>query len=215
MTKSVYILRAIFSREPDGLDDAPKVFSQFIMDRNIRANSHSVVILNSAQEDARSVLFHPARFLLYVSIVAFSLLLQMTSATARAQSSASETTRSTTSAFASFPSSKTLKKRVIALRRKETAEGARLTLTSDAQLDDYSSYVEGERLFVLVPSTILAGAPGSSDAGGRIFTDLRVESRGDDLLLSLRLQMGESVYVRQQFNRLEVGLNTNERVFRN
>src|SRR5829696_6277090 len=49
-------------------------------------------------------------------------------------------------------------KRVIALRRSETSDGARFTLTSDSVLDDYKSYAEGERLFVLVPRASLSSA---------------------------------------------------------
>ena len=108
---------------------------------------------------------------------------------------------------------KPLKARVVALRRKETVEGARLTLTSDAALDDYSSYVEGERLFVVVPLAALAGA--TDNLSGRGFRDMRVEPRGTDILLSFRVEVGASVHVRQHFNRLDVVFSTNERANRN
>ena len=101
------------------------------------------------------------------------------------------------------------RKRVIALRRSETEDGARFTLTSDTVLDDYKSYAEGERLFVLVPRAALSSTRGEVTRG-RGFADLRVEQREDGLLISFRLQTGATVAVNQNFNRLDVVFITNE-----
>lgn len=112
-------------------------------------------------------------------------------------------------AAASTPPDVPPRKRVVALRRGETPDGARFTLVSDAALDDYRSYAEGERLYVLVPRASLASARGES-AHGRGFADLRVEQREDGLLISFRLKTGATVAVNQTFNRLDVLFITNE-----
>lgn len=101
------------------------------------------------------------------------------------------------------------KKRVVALKRTETPDGARFTLTSDSALDDYKSYAEGERLFVLVPLASLSSARGAL-ARGRGFADLRLEEREDGLLISFLLQTGATVAVSQNFNRLELVFIVNE-----
>jgi hypothetical protein len=101
------------------------------------------------------------------------------------------------------------RKRVVVLRRSETQDGARFTLTSDSVLDDYRSYAEGERLIVLVPRAGLSSTRGEL-IHARGFADLRVEQREDGLLISFRLNMGASVSVNQNFNRLDVVFITNE-----
>src|SRR5436853_1550401 len=40
------------------------------------------------------------------------------------------------------------KQRIVMLRHNDTAEGSRCAITSDSLLNDYSSYVEGERFLV-------------------------------------------------------------------
>lgn len=105
------------------------------------------------------------------------------------------------------------RKRVIALKRTETPDGARFTLTSDAVLDDYKSYAEGERLFVLVPRAALSSTRGEL-THGRGFADMRVEQREDGLLISFRLQTGATVAVNQNFNRLDVVFIINEQLSR-
>ncbi|HKQ53930.1 MAG TPA: hypothetical protein VJT74_16260 [Pyrinomonadaceae bacterium] len=101
------------------------------------------------------------------------------------------------------------RKRVVVLRRVETEDGARFTLTSDSPLYDYRSYAEGERLVVHIPRASLSSTRGElSHARG--FADLRVEEREADLLISFRLQTGATVAVSQTFNRLDVLFMTNE-----
>ena len=110
---------------------------------------------------------------------------------------------------AASPADVPQRKRVVALRRSETPDGARFTLTSDSALDDYRSYAEGERLFILVPRASLASTRGRL-AHRRGFADLRVEQREDGLVISFRLQTGATVAVSQTFNRLELVFITNE-----
>jgi hypothetical protein len=161
-------------------------------------------------------LFHRVSLIIIASLIAVPLMLQATGATATAQTAGSSDAVPTLASSASVTAASApqpLNRRVIALRRKETSGGARLTLTSDSPLDDYSSYVEGERLFILMPLTALAGA--QSNWSGRGYSDMRVEPSGQGLLLSFRLQVGASVYVRQHFNRLDVAFSTLEQASRN
>jgi hypothetical protein len=100
------------------------------------------------------------------------------------------------------------KRRILSLRRSETPDGVRLTLTSDAPLDDYRSYVEGERFFVHIPQAALVRTHHNPE--GRGFADLRIEQRDDDLFLSFRLQQGATVNIKQFFHQLHVIFYTNE-----
>jgi hypothetical protein len=99
-------------------------------------------------------------------------------------------------------------KRIVLLRHNETAEGSRCIVTSDSLLDDYSSYVEGERFLVRLPQTKLLRAHGNPT--GRGFADMRVEEKEEDVIISFRLQPGTSVSVNQSFNRLEINFLTND-----
>ena len=103
-------------------------------------------------------------------------------------------------------------KRIVTLRHNDTTEGSRCTVTSDSQLDNYSSYVEGERFFVRVPQSTLIKA--HAHPAGRGFKDMRVEQSGDDVVISFLLQSGATVQVNQSFNRLEINFLTNERASR-
>lgn len=103
----------------------------------------------------------------------------------------------------------TQKRRLLALRRSETPEGVRLTLTSDTSLDDYRAYVEGERFFVHIPQAALINK--QQNPQGRGFADLRIEQRDDAFVLSFRLQPGASVNIKQLFHQLHVIFYTNER----
>lgn len=101
------------------------------------------------------------------------------------------------------------KKRILMLRRNETPDGSRFTLTSDSPLDDYKSFAEGERICVMIPQAAFVQT--HNDASGRGFADMRIEQRDDDTMLSFRLQQGATVAVNQNFNRLDVVFITNER----
>jgi hypothetical protein len=93
-------------------------------------------------------------------------------------------------------------KRLAAIRASETTEGSRVLITSDATLSDYQAYVEGGRFNVLIPTAL---EPKSQDElRGRGFTDINVERRGEDVMLSFGLERGARARVNQRFNRLEV-----------
>lgn len=94
------------------------------------------------------------------------------------------------------------RKNITPLRASETPEGSRIMITSDGALNDYSAYRSGERFYVLLPA---ADAPRVlSGLRGRGFDDVRVQKRGNDVLLSFRLLSGATARVSQKFNRLEV-----------
>jgi hypothetical protein len=88
------------------------------------------------------------------------------------------------------------------LRRKETGRGPIITLTSDASLNDYISYVEGDRFFVRIPQASLA-SPRSS-LGDHGATDMLVEEGHEDVVISVKILQGSTVRVSQSFNRLEL-----------
>ncbi|HEX8472548.1 MAG TPA: DUF5916 domain-containing protein [Pyrinomonadaceae bacterium] len=93
-------------------------------------------------------------------------------------------------------------KRIATLRTIATADGSRVRLTSDVRLDDYNAYRVGDRFNVLIPHSEAAFV--KSDIEGQGFSAAVVEQRGDDVLLSFRLQPGATAHVSQNFNRLDV-----------
>jgi HEAT repeat protein len=92
-------------------------------------------------------------------------------------------------------------KRLTPLRTSETADGSRVTITSDGELNDYSAYRSGDRFIVVVPQAEGAGGGG---ARGRGFEGAQVEKRGKDLVYTFKLQPGATARVNQRFNRLDV-----------
>jgi HEAT repeat protein len=96
------------------------------------------------------------------------------------------------------------RKNITPLRSGDTSEGSRITITSDAPLNDYSAYRSGDRYYVVIPE---ANAPrAQSGLRGRGFEDVQVQKRGNDAILSFKLQPGTNARVSQRFNRLDVEL---------
>ncbi|HEX8634954.1 MAG TPA: DUF5916 domain-containing protein [Pyrinomonadaceae bacterium] len=97
-------------------------------------------------------------------------------------------------------------RRIASLRSRETTEGARVTVMSDAELTNYTTYESGGRFYVRLPQaeTGEAAAAVAESLRGRGFEDARVERRGADVLLSFKLEAGATASVKQNFNRLEV-----------
>ena len=85
----------------------------------------------------------------------------------------------------------------------ETAEGSRVRITSDASVEGFRAYTEGERLFISVPEADAATLAGRA-LRGEGFESFNVEQRGDDALVSFKLRAGYTPRVRAAFNRLEV-----------
>lgn len=93
-------------------------------------------------------------------------------------------------------------KRLAPLRSVDVAAGSRVTITSDAAINDYSTYCDAGRFFVVIPQAD-AGRVQSS-LSGRAFADTLVERRGNDVVLSFGLRAGVTARVHQKFNRLEI-----------
>src|SRR5918912_1332123 len=61
-------------------------------------------------------------------------------------------------------------RRSVTLRHSSTADGTRLTFTADQLLDDYDTYVEEDRFYVLIPQANLISAKNAPT--GRGFADI-------------------------------------------
>ncbi|HLL13543.1 MAG TPA: HEAT repeat domain-containing protein [Pyrinomonadaceae bacterium] len=101
---------------------------------------------------------------------------------------------------AATPAQKARTKRITPLKTSETADGSRVTITSDGELNDYSAYRSGDRFIVVVPQA----EGGGGGARGRGFEGAQVERRGKDLVYTFKLQPGATARVNQRFNRLDV-----------
>jgi outer membrane protein insertion porin family len=92
---------------------------------------------------------------------------------------------------------------VASLRSVDTAEGSRVTLTSDLPLGYCSSYWDGGRFYVFIPKTKISST-GDDLLQGRAFTEARVEQRGLALLLAFTLPPGAGARLQCRFNRLDI-----------
>jgi hypothetical protein len=95
------------------------------------------------------------------------------------------------------------RKRLVPVRVSDTPEGSRVSIASDASLDDHSSYFEGGRFYVLIPKADVAAAM-PDELKGRGFASARLAQRGSDALLSFELRSGTPPRLSQKFNRLEI-----------
>jgi hypothetical protein len=100
-------------------------------------------------------------------------------------------------------------KRLAPMRTSATTDGARITITADAALGDYAAYREGERFFVVLPQASLATTQPDLAASAGL-SETRIEQRGPDVLVSFRLSPGTTARVKQNFNRLDVLLSTQD-----
>jgi hypothetical protein len=97
-------------------------------------------------------------------------------------------------------------KRLVASRLLDAPEGARVQVASDAPLNDYTSRLEGDNFYVLIPRAEASFS--KMPAAGHGFTSAQVEQREDDVVLSFRLQPSASVSVSRGFNRLDIIFKT-------
>jgi HEAT repeat protein len=93
-------------------------------------------------------------------------------------------------------------KRVFVGGSSDTSQGTRQTIKSDNPLNDYSAYRSGDRFYVVLPKADAGNV--SRIAGGRGYSDMQVQQRGSDVVLSYRLRPGAKPRVEQKFNRLDV-----------
>jgi TolA-binding protein len=93
-------------------------------------------------------------------------------------------------------------RRIVPLRLTDAPEGASIIIASDAPLDDYTSRIDGDSFYILIPHS--QASVSRAQITGRGFSSAQIEQRDDDVLLSFRLQIGASVRVSKGFNRLNV-----------
>jgi HEAT repeat protein len=93
-------------------------------------------------------------------------------------------------------------KRVFVGRGSDSAKGSRVTIKSDNPLNDYSAYRSGDRFYVVLPRS--AAGSVTRGGGGKGYSDMQVQQRGDSVVLSYRVQPGAKPRVEQKFNRLDV-----------
>jgi hypothetical protein len=95
------------------------------------------------------------------------------------------------------------KRSLTPLKVVDTLEGARATTTTaNSDLKDYSAYRSGDIFIVVIPDAEMSGSLNSLE--GRGFTGVQFDRRGNDMILSFRLQQGWSAKVNQKFNELNV-----------
>ncbi|MDT4955692.1 MAG: hypothetical protein QOJ02_3830 [Acidobacteriota bacterium] len=98
------------------------------------------------------------------------------------------------------------KKILVSIKNIESPANTSVTITANEPLNDYSAYRSGNRYYVVIPN---ADAPQAErNVHGRGYDDMQVQKRGNDIVLSFRLQPGVNALVQQKFNRLEVVFKT-------
>lgn len=125
-------------------------------------------------------------------------LLTLNAPSALAQTNARMTSRARSAVVAS----PTRARRIAPLRYTDTPEGARVTVTSDAPLSDYSAYRRGENYYVRIPQAEFDVT--QRGAVGRGLASTTIEQTEGDVLLTFRLEAGATARVEQNFNRLEI-----------
>jgi hypothetical protein len=140
-----------------------------------------------------------ARILFALALTSASLF---TSAhTSAQQQLASNNAPATRARTASSPA-RLLKR--LALAVTETAEGSRVRLTSDAEVEGYRTYGdEAGRLVIVLPDADASTLAGRA-LKGEGFEGFTVEQRGDDALVAFTTRAGFAPRVRASFNRLEI-----------
>ncbi len=108
-----------------------------------------------------------------------------------------------TGANAQPPAPRPRTKRVTPLRKSDSAQGSRVTITSDGgALSDYSAYRSGDRFIVVIPQAEAVG--GGGGVSGRGLAGAQVSKRGNDLVYTFKLEPGATARVNQRFNQLDV-----------
>lgn len=107
-----------------------------------------------------------------------------------------------------IPQGSLKKKTIMPLTSVDTPQGSLITILADAPLNDYSAYRSGDRYYVVIPES--SAPAGQSGMRGRGFEDLRVQKRGNDTVLSFKLQPGANARIDQSLDRLDVILTAPE-----
>lgn len=101
-------------------------------------------------------------------------------------------------------------KQIFLSGKNDSARGSSVTIRSDTPLNDYSAYRSGDRFYVVIPKANANSVP--RGGSGRGFSDMQVQQRGNDVVLSYRVQPGAKPRVNQRFDRLDVVFDTAEGV---
>lgn len=115
--------------------------------------------------------------------------------------------QSSTQSNAASSRPQTDRKNIASVRSVDTADGSRVSITSDVPLNDYEAYWGGDRFFVIIPNaeiTYQNVQTLQSTLRGRGFLDVRIERKGNDLVFSFRMQSGFRARPEQKFNRLDI-----------
>ena len=150
----------------------------------------------------RSLLSPNLRLKLFaVALAALALLIAAAGDAARAQRR--RTPQSASNANASAQGQKSERpKRVFVGQGSSTAKEARQTIKSDNPLNDYSAYRSGDRFVVVLPKADASAV--ARGGAGKGYSEMQVQQRGNDVVLSYKLQPGAKPRVEQKFNRLDV-----------
>lgn len=95
-------------------------------------------------------------------------------------------------------------KNIAGMSSSDAPNGAKVMIISDSALSDYSAYRSGDRFYVVIPQ---ANAKSVGGVRGRGFEGAQVTKRGQDVVMSFKLQPGASAHVEQHFNKLVVHFN--------
>jgi hypothetical protein len=104
-------------------------------------------------------------------------------------------------------------KRVTSVRLGESAEGARVTVVSDSPLSDYEAFRRGDRFYIRIPLASFATSQPHFSGDG--FDDIQVQTVGDSVIISFKLQPGATARVDQHSTRLDVIFSAVNRIARN
>ncbi|HEY0319401.1 MAG TPA: HEAT repeat domain-containing protein [Pyrinomonadaceae bacterium] len=99
------------------------------------------------------------------------------------------------------------RKSIASVRNVDTRDGSRVTITSDVPLNDYAAYWNGDRYYVVIPEAELITRDAQSlqnSLRGAGYQDVLIEKKGNDVVISFRIQPGMRARVEQKFNRLDV-----------
>ncbi|HEY9401630.1 MAG TPA: caspase family protein [Pyrinomonadaceae bacterium] len=92
--------------------------------------------------------------------------------------------------------------RLTPLTMTDAPTGARVTITSNQDLKDYSAYRSGDRFIVIIPNAEIQRLQRVLEGHG--FSGVQLNMRGNDVVISFRMQPGSTARVNQRFNRLDV-----------
>jgi hypothetical protein len=96
-------------------------------------------------------------------------------------------------------------KHTATVRANDSPEGSRVSVSSEATLDEYEAYRRGDRFYVKLPATEVSQA---ASLRARGFEDVSVQKSGSSTVLSFHLQPGTTARVDQKGNHLDVIFTT-------